>query len=76
MMNTSFVLRMSRKFAERLKTEAGTNVSAQVKRGFELAFMRIPKKDEQIIIEDFVKKNGLPAFCRVLINANEFIYLN
>ncbi|MAB61032.1 MAG: hypothetical protein CMO46_10930 [Verrucomicrobiales bacterium] len=76
MMNTSFVLRMSRKFAERLKAEVGTNVGAQVKLGFELAFLRVPKENEQIIIEDFVKKNGLPALCRVLINSNEFIYLN
>ena len=76
MMNTSFVLRMSRKFADRLKVEAGNDINAQVKRGFELAFMRSPKEEEKIIIEDFVKKNGLSALCRVLLNSNEFIYLN
>ncbi|MEE3176101.1 MAG: DUF1553 domain-containing protein [Verrucomicrobiota bacterium] len=76
MMNTSFVLRMSRKFADRLKAEAGNDINAQVKRGFELAFMRSPKEEEKIIIEDFVKKNGLSALCRVLLNSNEFIYLN
>ena len=76
MMNTSFVLRMSRKFADRLKAEAGNDINAQVKRGFELAFMREPKEEEKKLIEDFVKKNGLTALCRVLLNSNEFIYLN
>ena len=76
MMNTSFVLRMSRKFADRLKAEAGTDINAQVKRGFELAFLRGPKEEEKKIIEDFVRKNGLTALCRVLLNSNEFIYLN
>ena len=75
MMNTSFVLRMSRKFADRLKAEAGNDINAQVKRGFELAFMREPKEEEKKLIEDFVKKNGLTALCRVLLNANEFIYI-
>jgi len=38
--------------------------------------MREPKEKEKKLIEDFVKKNGLTALCRVLLNSNEFIYLN
>ena len=75
-MNTSFVLKMSDLFAERLKAETGKNIEAQIKRGFQLAFLRGPKAKEKELIEQFVRDNGLPAFCRVLFNSNEFIYLN
>ena len=76
MMNTSFVLRMSQHFAEKLELEAGNNVQEQINLGYKLAFMRSPKEEERKLITEFISSNGLKAFCRVLINSNEFIYLN
>ena len=76
MMNTSFVLRMSQHFAEKLELEAGNSVQEQINLGYKLAFMRSPKEEERKLITKFISSNGLKAFCRVLINSNEFIYLN
>ena len=76
LMNTPFVLRMSDRFAERLQREAGEEVSAQVALGFRLAYGRDAIKQEVDPSTEFVRKNGLAAFCRVLFNANEFLYVN
>lgn len=76
MMNTSFVLRMSQHFAERLVTEVGKDTNAQARRAFQLAFDRDPQEAELALADAFIIKNGLPAFCRVLINSNEFLYIN
>ncbi|MFT4551155.1 MAG: hypothetical protein ACI8XO_000619 [Verrucomicrobiales bacterium] len=76
LMNTSFVLRMSDKFAERLQTEAGDGIHAQIKQAFRLAFSRDSKNEELELTREFIEKNGMPAFCRVLFNSNEFLYVN
>lgn len=76
LMNTSFVLRMSDNFANRLEQEAGKEAKAQARRGIELAFSRPATKQEVAITSDFISRNGLSAFCRVLFNSNEFLYVN
>jgi hypothetical protein len=76
MMNTSFVLRMSEKFAERLRTEAGEDSAAQATHGFLLAFGREATREELELTATFIDKNGLPPFCWVLFNSNEFLYVN
>ena len=43
---------------------------------FELAFGRPASRQDIELGLGFVSKNGLAAFCRVLFNANEFLYLN
>jgi hypothetical protein len=76
MMNTSFVLRMSDHFAERLAAEVGDEIDAQARRAFQLAFYREAQPEELGLAVAFINNNGLPAFCRVLFNSNEFLYLN
>ncbi len=76
LMNTSFVLRMSDKFAERLQAEAGDDARAQAARGIQLAFGRAARDEELALTGEFIGRNGLPAFCRVLFNSNEFLYIN
>jgi hypothetical protein len=50
-------------------------VAAQVRRGFELTFLRAPASDEARICAQLASEQGLPVFCRVLLNANEFLFL-
>ena len=76
MLNTSFVLRMSDKFAERLQAEAGGDPGAQAALALQLAFGREAKPEELAIAGPFIAEHGLPAYCRVLFNANEFVYVN
>jgi hypothetical protein len=76
LLNTSFTWRMADQFAERLAAEAGKDAKAQVARAYRLAFAREPKAEELALSVEFIRSHDLPAFCRVLFNANEFVYLN
>ena len=76
LMNTSFVLRMSDHFAARLEAEAGGDARAQAARGIMLAFGREAVAEELSLTASFIEANGLPAYCRVLFNSNEFLYVN
>ena len=75
LMNTSFVLRMSEEMAKRLEAEQ-EELQKRVAYAFELAFGRPASRQDIELGLGFVSKNGLAAFCRVLFNANEFLYLN
>ena len=76
LMNNSFVLRMADHFAARLEREAGEEIVARIERAYALAFGRPPAAEEVAMNRAFIEANGLPAFCRVLFNANEFLYVN
>jgi hypothetical protein len=56
--------------------EAGPNAEQQVDRAFRLAFGRNPDPDEKSRSAQFLRENGLELFCRAVLNANEFSYLN
>jgi hypothetical protein len=76
LMNNSFTLRMADHFAERLKRERPAGMEQQVERAFELAFGRPARGDELQESVVFAREHGLAAFCRVLFNANGFLYVN
>jgi hypothetical protein len=74
--NNDFMLRQAGYFAERVEGEAGGSLTKQVGRAWELAFGRIPTKEELGLGVQFVEREGLFAFCRSLFNANEFVYVD
>jgi len=76
MMNNSFVLRMADHFAERLRTEQGTDVTAQIQGAYLLAFGRRADSEETQLGSEFIAAHGLPAYCRVLFNSSEFLYVD
>jgi hypothetical protein len=76
LLNNSFMLRMSDRFAERARADAGDQVTAQIERLYFLAYARLPVPDEITIAKEFVAQHGLPAFCRVVFNSNEFLYID
>jgi hypothetical protein len=55
--------------------ERGSVVADQVDRAFWLAYSRSASDDEQHQAAAFIEAHGLPAFCRVLFNTNEFLYV-
>ena len=73
--NSQFMLDQSETFAERLRKEAGDERSAQVSRAWQLAFNRAPERAEAKQAVEFAKAEGLPAFCRAVLNANEFLFI-
>ncbi|MCA9019949.1 MAG: DUF1553 domain-containing protein, partial [Planctomycetaceae bacterium] len=76
LMNASFILRMSDRLAERVQQRVGTGVESQVTELFLLAYQRPPQPAELSTASAFCEKHGLSALCRVVLNSNEFLYVN
>jgi hypothetical protein len=86
MMNSEFVNKQAAIFAERLKKEAGKETAAQVRLAWLLATQRPPTEAEVrrgvALIEALQREDGLSAdaalsgFCLVVLNLNEFVYLD
>ncbi len=77
LLNDDFVLQQARYFADRIRHEAGADdASAQVRRAFEIAFSRVPTADESRESIELISKTNLFYLCRMLLNANEFAYVD
>jgi hypothetical protein len=72
LLNNDFMLRQAGYWAKRLQTEAGADTAAQVRRGYSLAFAREPDAVELAAAVKLIETAGLPQFCRMLLNTNEF----
>jgi cytochrome c553 len=75
LLNSAFVLDQARAMAERLKREAGDDVADQIKLGFQIAYQREPSADELNACEQALREQELLVFCRVLLNSNEFLFI-
>ncbi len=73
--NNEFMLRQARYLATRIEGEA-IDTSSRVRRAFELCFQRIPTVEEIRASEMLVSEQGLFALCRMLMNTNEFVYVD
>ena len=74
MMNGDLVHEEAVYLAKRVEREAGAERETQVRRVFELVLNRAPKPDE---LQTFARFNGsLDGICRVLLNSNEFVYVD
>jgi hypothetical protein len=73
--NSRFILQQSEIFAERLGKEAGSDSRAQVRKAWRLAFNRPPDRAEAAEAVAFAKAQGMPALCRAILNANEFLFI-
>jgi hypothetical protein len=76
LLNSPFMERSAGKWAERLQREAPNDRPGQIRRAYRLAFGRGARPDELRFGEQFAAKYGLAQFCLVLLNANEFLYVD
>jgi hypothetical protein len=76
LMNNSFILRMADRFASRVSKDVGADAAAQSNRVYQLAYGRPPGEEESAVASKFIDAYGLPAFCRVVINSNEFTHVD
>jgi len=72
--NSKFVLQQAELLSQRLQREA-TSESQRVTRAFELCYGRAPSTDEVTACQAFIEQQGLEAFCRALLNSNEFLFI-
>ncbi len=75
LLNNGFMLTQSRHFAERIQRET-PDLAAQIERAHQLALGRTPTPTERAQLIAFAKANGLPNLCRVLLNLNEFTFVD
>ena len=72
--NNDFVLHHSMNLAQRTQKEAKT-LEAQVNRAAQLTWLRDLTAKEQNDLVKFAKNQGLAAACRLLLNSNEFLFV-
>ena len=75
LLNSPFIMQQAEIFAERLKRDAGDDAAAQVQHAFLLTMARAPDTEEQRWSMSLIKQHGAQAFCRAMLNANEFLFL-
>ena len=73
--NSAFMGDLSKRFAKRISKEVGENPSKQIERAYAWTFGRSPQKEETEETLAYLNEHGLPALCRVLLNANEFLFM-
>ncbi|MCA9058563.1 MAG: DUF1553 domain-containing protein, partial [Planctomycetaceae bacterium] len=73
--NNEFMLQQAKYLADRLRSEASTE-SEQIDRAFRLVFQRLPTDAESAASQQLIPEAGLFSFCRALLNANEFVYVD
>lgn len=81
MYNGSFVNEETEHFAQRVKTTAGNDLAKQIEVAFEIALGREPNRRETDQLRELFQsretaEKGLESVCRVLMNTNEFVYVD
>ncbi|MEO1983170.1 MAG: DUF1553 domain-containing protein, partial [Fuerstiella sp.] len=78
MYNGRFVSEEARHFAARVGRKVDSGVVNQIERAFQIALSRPPSADELAEMKTIAGSDsaGIAAVCRVLLNTNEFIYVD
>jgi hypothetical protein len=74
LLNNDFVLRQCEHMAARLE-KLGTSPDEQVRTAFRLVLLREPTDSERAEFAVLAAKHSLAAVCRVLLNSNEFLFV-
>jgi hypothetical protein len=85
LLNSDVVMGWSKAFAARVANDAGLTEDAQIDRAFKLAYAREASAAEKKMSREFLSRQtsitgdrgqALTDFCHMLMNSNEFLYLN
>ena len=76
LLNDPFVVRQCEHLAERLARERPEDVAGQIARLHQLALGRPPDEGEARTLLEHARRYGLPSACRVMLNSNEFIFVD
>jgi hypothetical protein len=75
LLNNPFVLKQSEHLADRVKTISDRPVD-QINAAFRLTLQRRPDARELSTLTAYLSREGLPNLCRLLLNTNEFIFVD
>ncbi len=75
LLNSRFLVQQADLFAARIRATSAAEPNSQVSAAIQLAFGRSPTPDETAAAAALLREHGLPALCRALLNANEFLFV-
>jgi hypothetical protein len=75
LLNDPFLVKQSEHFAERLQ-KMSDDPGQQIEQAYRLAFGRRPRAEERAALAAYARKHGLANACRLLCNANEFVFVD
>ncbi|MEX2561147.1 MAG: DUF1553 domain-containing protein, partial [Pirellulales bacterium] len=75
MLNNPFMLSQSRHFARRLEGISADPVE-QLRQAWLLALGRTPRSEESEALVAYAKRHGLANACRLILNSNEFLFVD
>jgi hypothetical protein len=75
MLNNRFMVRQSEHLADRLMT-LSSDPAGRVAALYRLTLLREPTADESAAFVDYAARHGLANACRVLLNSNEFMFVD
>ena len=75
-LNNQLMVVMAKDFAGRVTKESGADVGKEITRAFRLAVQREPSPEELRALVAYAGQHGLPNTCRVIINLNEFAFID
>ncbi len=75
LLNNRFMVRMSEHFAAQART-MGSDLRSQLHAAFFSAVGRPPEDNELDMLEGFARRHGLSNACRLILNLNEFAFVD
>jgi len=72
--NSHFMLQQSKLMAEKLVSDAGTSLDAQILAAYQKFYGRPASTEEIEDASNFIKAHSLTDFCRAMFNSNEFLF--
>jgi mono/diheme cytochrome c family protein len=75
MLNDPLMLKQIESFAQRLR-DLRTDLTGQIQQAYWLAVARAPTQQELALLMAYTQKHGLENFCRLLLNSNEFMFVD
>jgi len=76
LLNNPFIIKQAEFFAERLQTVSPDDVPRQIDSAYRLALGRLPTAEERMAMVGYARRHGLANACRVLLNTNEFLFVD
>lgn len=75
MLNNPFVVRQSEHLAAQASQSSG-DLEHQITAAVRLVLQRDPTDRQRVVLADYARQYGLPNACRVLLNSNEFLFVD
>jgi mono/diheme cytochrome c family protein len=75
LLNDKFMVRMAEHFAGRIEM-MGPDLPARLTAGYRLALGRAPTAEEITLLTGYAQKHGLANACRLILNTNEFCFID